>query len=134
MAKRTITLTGRPPVSIDDDKWDVIAKAQDYEHDGQVECQANRKSQWSIRVRKHEDGRAIVNAIYTYTSNWQGARCYTAKHGKLLPTGCTNDDICRAIEEVACNMAESECDGNDADRWPTLAAECIADMPAEELN
>ena len=134
MSTRTITLTGRPPVTIDEDQWPIIAQAKDSEHDGQVECQANVKSSWSVRVRQHEDGRAIVYATYSYTSNYQNARCYSAKRGVLLPAGSTAADICQAIRDVCEEIAGAECDGEDAARWPTLAAECIADMPAEELK
>lgn len=139
MSSRTITLTGRPPIKIDEDNWPTIASAADSEHDGQVECQANRKSSWWIKVRQHEDGRAIVYAGYTYTSNWQGARCYEAKRGVLLAIGegegarPSDQQICDAIREVCEDIAGAEHHDGDEARWPTLAAECIADMPAEEL-
>lgn len=133
MPARTITLTARPPVTINEDNWPTIAEARDSGHDGQVECQANRKSKWWIRARQHNDGRAIVYAGYSYTSNWQNARNYDAKRGLLLPADCTPQDICNAIEEVCADISQAEHDGEDANRWPTLAADCIADMPAEEL-
>jgi hypothetical protein len=46
----------------------------------------------------------------------------------------TDEDICNAIQSVALAMASEECEGEDNVRWNTLAAECIADMPAEELE
>ncbi len=134
---RTITLTDRPPVRINEANWPLIASAKDYEHDGQVECQANRRSSWFVGVRQHEDGRAIVYATYSYSTNWQKARDYAAKHGVLLsPTDGGADDahIISAIKEVTERMAACECNDEDAARWPTLADECIADMPAEELQ
>lgn len=134
MSQRTITLTGRPPVTIDEDTWETIAQAKDKEHDGQVESQANRVSEWAIRVRQHEDGRAIVYATYSYSSQWQGARSYSAKRGVMLPTGSDADAICRAIRAVAREIADAECHEGDEARWPTIAAECIADMPAETLE
>lgn len=139
MSNRTITLTNRPPVTINEDAWPVIAKATDKEHDGQVECQANRTSEWSVRVRQHDDGRTIVYATYSYDTNWQGRRSYSAKRGVLLPAGASaaesNDDIiCRTIREVCADIAQAECDGDDAQRWDTLANECIADLPAEVLE
>lgn len=130
---RTITLTGRPPVRINEDLWPVLAEASDSEHDGQVECQANRKSSWAVRVRQHDDGRAIVYATYSYESHWQGARRYSAKRGVMLPANTDEAGICDAIREVCSDIARAESNGGDAERWPTLAAECIADMPAEEL-
>lgn len=132
--KRTITLTDRPPVTISEEHWPLIARGSDSEHDGQVECQANTESKWFIGVRQHADGRAIVYSTYWYSSNWQGARCYNPKHGVMLPAGSTPEAICAAINDVAQGMAGCECYGNDAERWPTLADECIADMPAEDLD
>lgn len=139
MAKRTITLTGRPPVTIEEDVWDEIAHATDEDHDGQVRCQANRVSKWAIRVRQH-DGvphKFIVYATYSYTSNWQGARCYSAKAGKLLVPGVNSEpsfqDVCDAIKEVCEEITGMEHHEGDESRWKTLAAECIADMPAEVI-
>jgi hypothetical protein len=133
MSTRTITLTGRPPVRISEDAWPVIASAADSEHDGQVECQANRRSAWSVRVRQHEDGRAIVYATYSYTSDWQNARGHAAKRGVMLPAATDASAICAAIREVCEDIAQAEHDGEDADRWTTLAHDCVADMPAETV-
>lgn len=131
---RTITLSNRPPVRIDEDNWPLIASASDDEHDGQVECQANRISEWSIRVRQHEDGRAIVYATYSYSTNWQHERGYQVRHGDLLAADATTETIVAAIQSVCERMGEAECDGDDASRWSQLADDCIADMPAEDLD
>ena len=133
MSQRTITLTGRPPIKIEEDDWDVIAQAGDKEWDNQYEFQANRISKWWVKVRQHEDGRAIVYAGYEYTSNWQNARCYQAREGDLLEGKPSQIDICRAIEDITARIANCEHDGDDSLRWATLASDCIADMPAEEL-
>ena len=134
MSKRTITISNRQPVTIDEDNWPVIAEAKDFEHDGQVECQANRRSSWCCKVRQHEDGRAIVYAVYQYTTNWQNARDYSAKAGRLLPVGSTYEDISRAITNVCYEIAEREHNGGDSLRWESIEADCIADLPAEELD
>lgn len=135
MSKRTITLTDRPPVTIDEDNWPVIASASDEVHDGQVRCQANRTSDWWIKVRQHDDGRAIVYAGYRYDTNWQGARGHEHKHGVILPKdAATAADICRAIKEVCADMERGEHDGDDGSQWTRLGNECIADMPAEVLS
>lgn len=126
MSKRVITLTGRQPVSIDEELWPVVAMASDSDHDNQYECQANRKWSWAIRVRRHANGRAIVYATYQYSTQYQGERDEIAKHGDYLDANCTMDDICRAIENVASRMP--------GERWDELAAECIADLPAEALE
>ena len=134
MSKLVITLTGRPPVSVDTDTWPVIASAAaDSAHDGQVECQANTRSTWCVKVRRHGDGRAVVYARYTRDSNFQGARDYRAARGVVLPAGCSDYDICGAIRAVCSDIATAEHADEDAGRWPTLADECVADMPAEVL-
>jgi len=131
MPHRTITLTDRPPVKIDDDTWPLLAAVEDLEHDSQVEYQASVKSRWFAGVRQHYDGRSIVYAVYRYETLHQGARGYSAKRGVLLPSGA---DICAAVNDVCRDIAAAEHHADDADRWPTLAAECIADLPAEELS
>lgn len=130
MSTRTITLSRRQPVKVNEDDWPVIASASDKEWDNQYECQANRISKWYVGVRQHEDGRAIVYATYSYSTNWQGARDYSARHGQLL---AADADICAAIREVCGDMAASEHNGEDASRWAQLADDCQADMPAEAL-
>lgn len=140
MVKRTITLTGRPPVTVNDENWPLVASACDKEYDNEYEFQANRISKWFIGVRQHQDGdsahadgRVIVYATYSYVSNFQGARCYNAKNGVIMDNA-TDEDICNAIQSVALAMACEECEGEDSIRWKALAADCIADMPAEELD
>lgn len=119
MAKRTITLTNRPPVSIDEEQWGTIAVARDY--DNQHECQAN--TLWTIRVRQHDDGRAIVYATKAAGPGGKSASFRPSKAGELLPADCTTADICESIRRVG--EAADCCD---------LVDECIADMPAEELT
>lgn len=131
---RTITLTDRPPVTIDEDKWPLIASVSDKEYDNQYEFQANRISKWFFAVRQHDDGRVIVYATYSYDTAWQGARCYAAKHGDLLPAGTDSAGIVASINDVARRMEAAECNGEDSGRWATLAADCIADLPAETLD
>ena len=134
MSTRTITLTGRPPVTIDEDKWPLLASAGDSEADSEHRFQANRTSEWSVRVRRHNDGRAIVYATYKYSTNWANERDFSAKRGVLLPAASDNMAICTAIEEVCDDIANADHEGDDAARWMTIAAECIADLPAEVLE
>jgi hypothetical protein len=128
--KRTITLTGRPPVSIEEDNWPVIADACDHEYDGEYDFQSNRDSYWYLTVRQHEDGRTIVYAKYQYTSNYRNSRDYVAKSGVLLDEP---GDVCDVIRTVCEEIATQEHQGDDADRWPTLQNECVADLPAVEI-
>ena len=130
---RTITLTGRRPVKINDDQWPLIASASDKDWDGQHECQANCISKWFVGVRQHDDGRAIVYATYSYSSNWVNARNFASKRGVLLSAGASDDDINSAISEVCDDIASAEHKDDDASRWDGLMHECVADMPAESL-
>lgn len=120
MNRLTITLTGRPPVSIDRDLWPVLCSA--HRHDGrEYESQANRH--FRLTVRQHQDGRAVVYG--SYQSNWQDER--DRRGGELLTAdqaGLAHDSITDAIRRV--------CDALDFDR--AVAEECIASMPAEVLS
>ena len=111
---RTITLSDRAPIKIDEDAWPVIAAAK--WHDGQVESQANRTA--SLRVRQHADGRAVVYGVYD--SLWRGEE--GMRPGVLLDAGA---DVVAAIRAVAAELGET---------GERLARECIADLPAEEIT
>lgn len=131
MSKRTITLTGRPPVSIEDEAWPIIAQASYHDFDNQYDFQANRHWKGSVRVRQHEDGRVIVYAVCTYASQFQNESGYQQKAGELLGVGATTEQITAAIHRV-----HGTIDGDEGGRplqWKLLAEECIADLPAEEL-
>lgn len=115
--QRTITLTDRPPVTIREDAWPVIATAKWW--DNTYECQANRTA--SIRVRQHADGRRIVYGVAD--SQWQGER--GAKAGILIRIEddlLDNGETVRAIRFVA-----------DLIGYPELATKCVANLPAEVL-
>jgi hypothetical protein len=120
MTKRTITLTGRAPVTIDESVWPIIAKATDrpgsfvngtprpdYETDSH-----------QVRVRQHADGRAIVYAVLVAATPWTGTA--DRRGGELVAAG---GDLAAAIERVCldCNILES------------TMRDCIADLPAQEL-
>ena len=90
--QRTITLTDRAPVKINEADWPEVAHA--------------REAEWSIRVRKHADGRVLVYAV-------NGAR----RGGELLPH---DGDVVNALTRVAATCG-------------IPAAPCIARLPAEEI-
>lgn len=121
--QRTITLTGRPPVKIYEDEWPLVAEAKgdswrdrDYSRYEQASRQGELDT-YSLRVRQHADGRAIVYGMLT-GSNWTGTA--DRRGGKLLAAGA---DIASAIEEV----------GSDCGLPESVVRECIADLPAEEI-
>jgi len=130
--KRTITITGRPPVSIAEANWPVLASAREKDYDNEHEFQANRTEVVAINVRQHTDGRALVYATAKYSTAWQSERDDSQREGVYLDTTETSiEAICSAIGEV-CDMMRAP-RYLPADVWERLAAECIADLPAEEL-
>lgn len=122
--KRTITMTGRAPVTIRVEDWPVIAQASDSAHDGEIECQANRTWNAWAKVRRHADGRTLVYGRADYDSQYRGERGVMVREGYLLPPGADPVDVALAM----CS-ALVEAIGRDWD----LGADLIASMPAEEI-
>lgn len=124
MAKqRTITLTDRAPVKIDEDKWPLIAEGKDYA--GQYDFQSFDGA-W-IKVRQHEDGRTLV---YGYAGDWDGGG-RPERENRRAGFIVDADKAAETIRQVADILAETECVGEIAQR---AARDCIADLPAEELS
>jgi hypothetical protein len=127
---RTITLTDRPPVTIREDAWPVIATAKWW--DNTYESQANRTA--SVRVREHEDGRRIVYGVSD--SQWQGES--GAKAGVLIRAsagyraGALRVGALDGKPDTAATIRAIH-DVTDMIGYPALAADCIADLPAEEI-
>jgi hypothetical protein len=128
---RTITLTDRPPVRIVEEDWPVIAHGRFFSHDARagMEVQANRTWQCDIRVRRHQDGRAVVYGTYEYSSRWQGERGHVDRAGELLASG---DDIVYAIRRVADTLDEIT-GGEYTAHIAQAERGCVADLPAEEI-
>jgi hypothetical protein len=127
---RTISLSGRAPVRIREDQWPQIAHGSYEDFDNQYKFQANRTTDIDIRVRKHEDGRAIVYGVYDYSTNFQGERGLVVRTGKLCEPG---EDLAEAIQAVGEEMIERLEDRADAANVRDVIAGCIADLPAEDL-
>ena len=111
--QRTITLTDRPPVRIEDTEWPVIAQSKWFE--GPYDFQANR-SGW-LKIRQHADGRVIVYG--GYDTNWQNENSKRA--GFLIPAGREPQDWINAIHNTA-RIVNASC-----------ADDCIANLPPEVL-
>jgi hypothetical protein len=125
MAKqRTITLTDRAPVKIDEEKWPVIAFGD--ASSGQYDFQAFDKA-W-LKVRRHEDGRTIV---YGGAGDGDGGgrpERETRRGGYLLPSP---DGTPGAIQDLVDTLSDtSYCEG--LAEW--AGRECLANLPAEELS
>jgi len=124
---RTITLSDRRPVKIDDGQWPVIAHGSYSWHDGEVEVQANRRTALDMRVRLHEDGRAIVYGVYTHETAWRGEGNDTQKAGVLVGAG---EDVAAAIRGVGERLVEQ---GVDEKIVRDVVNETVAGLPAESL-
>jgi len=130
--KRTITLTGRPPVRIVEADWPVIACGDGDSYGGDY-CRRNQAlalgecDRYWIRVRRHVDGairRVLVYAILDAAIEAWGAPAGGVSHreGELL-TADETDDLAGAIRRV----------GEEACIPDEVIRECIADLPAEDL-
>ena len=117
--KIKITMSERRPLSIDPELWPVIAQADWY--DGQVECQANNIKR--IKVREHSDGRRIVYGFRRAGNGGQHAGTRNPEAGFLLAANAGEHETIRALRRVGGVI--------DDDR---LAEECIATLPAEEIE
>lgn len=112
MSARTITLSDRPPVRIDTDEWPVIAESHDF--DGEHASQAIYR--WTLKVRRHADGRCLLYGVST--SAWPSEP--DRRGGVLLGEGA---DLIAAADQVAKRL------GLPAHLYDEL----IADLPAEVI-
>jgi hypothetical protein len=124
---RTITLTGRPPVRILESAWPVIAVAEGDTYAGAdpaLRHQARDQGDvdvWSIRVRQHADGRAIVYGRYR-----EGR---ASAHMGLCAAGRTlAEDEAERIPEVIGIV------GRELGLDRRAIEACIADLPPVELD
>jgi hypothetical protein len=126
--RRTITLTGRAPVTILEADWPVIASARgdsysgnDYGRHQQALAQGEVDT-YSLRVRQHAEGRTLVYGVLDAAiPEWHApAGGESRRGGVLLRTG---EGVAEAIRQVGeeCRLPES------------IIRECIASLPAEEL-
>lgn len=126
MASRTITLTDRRPITIDEEKYPVIALAK--YHDGQVECQANRK--WTIIVREPLDSSARRIVYGIYDTNYQNST--SLRGGYIIDLdGDANGDA-KTLDRLTVEKIKAVAAHINAPSHLTDA--CIAHMPAEEID
>jgi hypothetical protein len=126
--RRTITLTGRAPVSIIEYLWPVIASAFDHSYRGPWTPDAYRRAEeageideYYLHVRRHvADGRTIVYGRLRagYASDQRDRR-----GGEILAAGADIAAVIAAIRRVAqaCGIPAR------------VAEECIEDLPPEDL-
>lgn len=108
----TIALTDRPPVEVDGADWPRIAQG----HWGDNAPNPPDR-EWTIRVRRHADGRTIVYG--THSSCYQDEDPYL--YGGIVLD--SPDQTVYAIREIGEQIAAP----------PRVVAEAIADLPVERL-
>ena len=126
MSSRTITLTDRRPITIDPDKYPVIASAKD--HDGKVECQANRK--WTIIVREPLDSSARRIVYGIYDTSYQNSTSLRGGYVIDLDADANGDE--KVLDRLTIEKIKAVAAHINAPSH--LADACIADMPAEEID
>ena len=104
--QRTITMTARRPIIIDDGEWDMVA----------VASEKTEESSGHVRVRKHSDGRQLV---YGTSQRKDSA---SRAGGYLLEPDATDADLIAAILNVGREIGAEH-----------LAARCIAELPPERI-
>ena len=134
----TITLTDRAPVKIKKEDWPIIAEGDQNDDDSnQPGNSPNREWKRTIKVRQHADGRALVYGVYEYETCFQGESGAAARRGVMLAAG---EDVIASVRLVASHLSEAEEEAaisdemKESQRWRAAAQECIADLPAEELD
>ena len=142
--KRTITLTNSRPVRISDSDWPILASSDWTEHDGQVQCQANRQTWAWINVRQHVDGRTLVYSGYDYSTHFCNESDKTYRGGVMVtPTEdeypiasrtADNDWTGERVIAAICSVGEQAIEHTECDEFWRLINECIADLPAEDLG
>ena len=124
----TITLTGRPPVQVNKIDWPILSSAVEHDRYGmQIGNEALEEEDWSLRVRQHADGRAIVYAIYIYNTIRTGGRDLQIRAGELLAAG---GDVVKAIERTAKEMDQRLADEGLAGAiiYRRLGNRCVAGL------
>jgi len=129
---RTITMTNQPPVRIREDSWPVVAHGSFSDHDNEYEFQANESYKANIRVRQHQDGRAVVYGVYEYDTRFQHRNGITAKAGVLVAPG---GDLVEAIREVGQTLTSitDEAGHEFGSQIDAAVRDCIAELPPVDL-
>ena len=129
---RTSTLIDRPPVTITEDAWPVIAHGQGHDwspHGQNGEYDANRKWRCDIRVRRSIGARLLVYGNLDYETKCMGERDRTYKAGVVIEAG---DDVVAAIRKVAAALNERVA-GADNNVIRDAVDNAISELRAEQI-
>jgi len=124
---RTISLTDRAPVRIDEDLWPVVATASDgVRMRNGTPLPDYEQAEWSLHVRQHADGRVLVyGGARAPSRGWPTHGASDWRGGELLAAGA---DLAAAIGRVGADLVRL---GGAPE---SVIRECIADLPAEVLE
>ena len=118
-AKKTIVMTGRPPIRITAADWPIIAGSINEYDDGP-----------SIAVRQHADGRAIVYGRHN-RCNSAGGSLWEHLDGYYFKDPADTAAIVSAIESVGHRLHNRA--GGDWPPYEEVIADTIADMDPEDI-
>ena len=126
--KITLTLTDRAPVAVLASEWPVIASGE-YSHECGQYAQNGRQA-WTVRVRRHADGRQIVYGRQSGACQCDGdggpaSGAQGLDGGALLAAGASMALLVAAIRAAAERLRPSNA--------RAIAAQCVADLPADEI-
>lgn len=134
-----ITMSDRAPLQIVAEDWPVVASADWFS--GQHECQANEEA--FVRVREHADGRRIVSSNIDRGPGGMpvGYRGKAAGYLVEAPPRDANGAYIRMTSDGVEQISRYQDATIRAIRraagvidMPELGDECIADLPAEEIE
>lgn len=141
--KRTVTLTGRPPVRITEADWPVIAIGSGDSHGGgdysrrQQALAQGEVDRYAIRVRQHEDGRTIVYAVLDAAgAAWHAPAAGIDYRGGELLDADADGDPAQSLARIRSGRRVVEAIqrvGHAAGLPDAVIRECVADLPAEEI-
>ena len=103
-----------------------FASATYEDFDNEFRFQANRKTDIFLKVRQHEDGRALVYGTYSYDTAWQHERSQSFYAGRLCEAGADLPVVIREVGELLAEKCGHEALGE-------LMDDCIANLPEVDL-
>ena len=141
---RTITLTDRPPVRITEADWPIIASGDErpgHTHNG-TPVPDYETDRYTIRVRQHADGRALVYGVidaataWTGTEDWRGGELLSHPYSSGADNTQPDSPVVRtqgrrvSTHEIAGAIRRV---GESGGIIESVIRECIAGLPAETI-
>lgn len=116
MSRITIRMSARSPISIDPEKWPLIAEAGECYPPG-LPCQANHE--WHLRIRERVDGMGLVYGEHVAGPGGVSAGWVPTYAGRFVRDG---DFLISIVRDVAAAVG-----------CPDLVQSLMQSLPAEEF-